>query len=331
LIDKVDLRVARKIPFTREFNEVYKASQKGARYPWTRSQYFSSTADLRPFGYDVRLHMYSKLGPESFNKLEIYDAGDKSLCEMRRLTASIFDVDPDRLGLMRVDLCVDVHDIDVGWFKRHTFVQSKQTNREFGVAMPYMTSHKGQAETLYAGAKPNQYRFYNKSVERMVAWRRYQRQLARKAHGLTPTPYKVLYGHSPDAVITRVERQIVGRHLAALGLIDFASLRSASKLSPFDKIVFKAAATEGLAIDDFSLRNWGYFMQLRRMVEDDGLPALRAFMKRKLGRTFSREWKRVERFLHISEQTPGINSEGLRRAFQNSVLKQIEMTTAIAA
>jgi len=64
--------------------------------------------------------MYSTMTSESFNKLEIYDTGDKSLCEMRRLTASIFDVDPDQLGLMRVDLCVDVHGVDVGWFKRHT-------------------------------------------------------------------------------------------------------------------------------------------------------------------------------------------------------------------
>jgi hypothetical protein len=102
--------------------------------------------------------MYSTMTSESFNKLEIYDAGDKSLSEMRRLTASIFDVDPDRLGLMRVDLCVDVYGVDVGWFKRHTIVQSKQTNREFGVVQPYITIQKGQTETLYAGVKPNQYR-----------------------------------------------------------------------------------------------------------------------------------------------------------------------------
>ena len=163
MIDKVDLRVARKVPFTREFDDVYKASQKDARSSWKRSQPFASSTDLRPFGYDVRLNMYSiaRRGSESFHKLEIYDTGDKSLSEMWRLTARIFDVNPDRLGLMRVDLCVDIHDIDVGWFKRHTFVKSKQTNREFGVAMPYMTSQKGQTETLYAGVKPNQYRFYN--------------------------------------------------------------------------------------------------------------------------------------------------------------------------
>jgi hypothetical protein len=332
LIDKLDIRIPRKVLFTREFTEVYEASRRGGRSPWRRSEYFGSSADFRPFGYDVRLHMNSRRsGSESFNKLEIYEAGDKSLSEMRRLTASIFEVDPDRLGLMRVDLCADIRGVDVGWFKRHTFVQSKQTNREFGVAMPYMTSHKGQAETLYAGAKPNQYRFYNKPAERMVRWRWYKSQLAREAPNLTPTPYDVLYGHSPDAVITRVERQIVGRHLAPLGLTDFASLKSTSKLSPFDKIVFNVAGREEPAMDDLSFLHWTSVMYVRQMASDYGLPALRALMKRRLCRGFSREWKRVEPFLHVPEQTAGLSSEGLRRAFQSSALKQIEMTSEIAA
>lgn len=171
MIDKADLRVPRNVPFTREFQEIYEASQRGEKRPWSSSRYFASTADLRGFGYDVRLHMYSTLTPEPIHKLEIYDAGDKTLFQMKQLTASIFDVDPEALELMRVDLCADVYGVDVGWFKRHTVVKAKQTNREFGTAMPYQTLRKGKAETLYAGAKPNQYRFYSKAAERMVRWR----------------------------------------------------------------------------------------------------------------------------------------------------------------
>ena len=141
----------------------------------------------------------------------------------------------------------------------------------------------------------------------------------------------MLYGHSPDALVTRVERQIVGRDLATLGLTDFASLRSTSKLSPFDRIVFKDAGVGEPAIGDHSLQKWGYVMHLRQMVSDDGLPALRALMKQRLGPAFSREWKRVEPFLHVSEQTAGLDSEGLRRAFQRSALKQMEMMNEIAA
>ena len=57
-------------------------------------------------------------GTRAFNKLgEIYQAGDKSLSEMRRLiSAGIFDVDPDGLGLMHVDPSVDIHGVDVDRF-----------------------------------------------------------------------------------------------------------------------------------------------------------------------------------------------------------------------
>jgi hypothetical protein len=331
VIDKADLRVARNVPFTREFQEVYEASQRGERRPWASSRYFASTADLRAFGYDVRLHMYSTLTPEPIHKLEIYDAGDKSLSEMRQLTASIFDADPDRLGLMRVDLCADVHGVDVGWFKRHTIIQSKQTNRELGGVLPYMTIRKGRAETLYAGAKPNQYRFYNKSVERMVRYRWYARQLARQAPDLTPTPYEVLYGHSPVATITRIERQIAGRDLARLGLTDFASLRNTPSLSPFEKVVFYEARTGEPSIEEYGFLRWTSGMHVRQMVCDFGLPATRGWLREKLGRGLYREWKHLEPFLHVPEQTAGLSSEGLMRAFQTSAIKQIEMKKEIAA
>lgn len=74
MIDKADLRVKRNVPFTREFQEVYEASMRGEKRPWGSSKYFASTADLRSFGYDVRLHMYSTLTKEPIHKLEIYDA-----------------------------------------------------------------------------------------------------------------------------------------------------------------------------------------------------------------------------------------------------------------
>ena len=79
--------------------------------------------------------MSSTMMRERFDKLEIYDAGDKESREMRQLIVSIFDVNPDPLKLMRVDLCMDIRGVDLSWFKRHAIVRSKQTNREFGVAI----------------------------------------------------------------------------------------------------------------------------------------------------------------------------------------------------
>lgn len=331
MIDKADLRVPRNVPFTREFQEVYKASQGGEKRPWSSSRYFASTADLRAFGYDVRLHMYSTLTREPIHKLEIYDAGDKTFLQMKQLTASIFDVEPEALGLMRVDLCADVHGVDVGWFKRHTVVRAKQTNREFGTVVPYQTIRKGRAETLYAGAKPNQYRFYNKAAERMVRWKWYTRQLVRQAPGIEPTPYEVLYGHSADTVITRVERQIAGRNLQRLGLTDFATLKLTPELSPFQKVVFYEQVTCEPSLEEFGLLRWTSGMYIRQMVQEQGLAATRGWLREKLGRNVYRELKHFEPFLRVPESATGITSDGLLKVYQASVLKQIEATMEVAA
>jgi hypothetical protein len=331
MIDKADLRVERNVPFTREFQEVYEASQRGEKRPWGSSQYFASTADLRGFGYDVRLHMYSTLTPEPIHKLEIYDAGEKTYQEMRSLAASIFDCNPDRLGLMRVDLCADVHGIDVGWFKRHTIIQSKQTQREFGTVAPYQTVRKGKAGTLYAGVKPNQFRIYNKSAERLVRWKWYVRQLKRQAPELEPTPYEVMYGHPSDAIITRVERQITGRDLERVGFSTFESLKAASSISPFKKIVFYEASGLEPSMEEYGFAMWTSGMYLRSMVKEFGLAETRGFMKEKLGRNLYRDWKRFEPFLCLPSQTIGIDSSTLYTSFQQSVSRQLPAPKEISA
>lgn len=323
MIDKADLRVQQAVPFTKAFQEVYEASRRGDRRPWGSSRYFLSTADMREFGYDVRLHMYSTLTPKPIHKLEIYDAGGKTLQEMRALVASIFDCNPDRLGLMRVDLCADVHGVDVDWFKRHTIVQSKQTQRELGTVAPYQTVRRGRAETLYAGMKPNQFRIYNKALERLVRWKWYARQLKRQAPELEPTSYEAMYGHSREAIITRVERQLAGRDLARVGLSNFESLTTAASISPFNKIKFYEVTQHEPSIEEHGFATWTSGMFLRGMVKDFGLTATRGFMKEKLGRNLYRDWKRFEPFLCLPSQTLGIDSPTLYTSFQQSVSRQL--------
>jgi hypothetical protein len=267
--------------------------------------------------------MYSTLTPEPIHKLEIYDAGEKTYQEMHSLAASIFDCNPDRLGLMRVDLCADLHGIDVGWFKRHTIVQSKQTQREFGTVAPYQTIRKGRAETLYAGAKPNQFRIYNKTAERLVRWKWYARQRSRQAPELEPTPYEVMYGHPSDAVITRVERQIAGRDLERVGFSTFESLKAAPSISPFKKIVFYEAGQLEPSIEEYGFATWTSGMYLRGMVKEYGLAATRGFMKEKLGRNLYRDWKRFDRFLRLPAQTIGFSSADLYTSFQQSISRQL--------
>ena len=91
--------------------------------------FWRSRINLRPYGYDVLLHMSSTMMRERFDKLKKSTTrGTRVSLEMRQLIVSIFDVNPDPLKLMRVDLCMDIRGVDLGWFKRHTIVRSKQTN-----------------------------------------------------------------------------------------------------------------------------------------------------------------------------------------------------------
>jgi len=211
LIDKLDLRVDQRVRFTQEFREIYDASVRADRSPWRSSPLFVSTADMVEYGYDVRLHLCSTRTSKPIHKLEIYNTGEKSLNEMQNLAASIFDCEPDSLGLMRVDLCADIHGVDVGWFKRHVIISSKQTHREFGTIVPCQTIRRSKAETLYAGVKPNQFRIYNKTEERLIRWRWAARKFRRQFPGVEFQSYKEMFGHSETEMITRVERQITGR------------------------------------------------------------------------------------------------------------------------
>jgi hypothetical protein len=323
VIDKADLRVPQNVPFTRQFQKIYDASVRAKNSPWKSSDLFVSTADMREYGYDVRLHLCSTKTKKPIHKVEIYDTGGKSFNEMHRLPASIFECDPNLLGLMRVDLCADIHGVDVGYFKRHTLIKHKQTHREFGVVLPYQTIRKGKAETLYAGVKPLQYRVYNKSQERLVRWRWMARQLRRQFPAMEPISYEALYGHSENEIITRVERQAAGRDLQKLELLTFGDLQKTPFLDPFKSVVFLEADHGEPSMEEHGFSRWTAGMYLRHMVEEDGLAATRGWMKEKLGRNVYREWKIYESFLHIPDYSPCIDSAGLLKAYKESVIAQI--------
>lgn len=323
VIDKSDVRVDARVPYTKEFAEIVEASRNQERSPWRRSEHFASTADFRPFGYDVRLHCFSLKTKKPIHKLEIYDTGEKTYQEMRRLIGSVFDCNPDRLGLMRVDLCADIHGVGVGWFKRHTIVQLKQTNREFGQVYPYQTICKGRAETLYAGVKPNQIRIYNKTEERMVQWGRYARRLSKEAPDMEPTPYEVMFGHSETEIITRVERQIAARDLGRMGFSDFGSLQKAAFMSPFQKVVFYEASRSEPSLEKYGYKRWLAGMYLRQMVQEQGLAQVRGWMKEQLGRNLYREWSTMSEFLNVPDSLIGIDSSTLHKAFHSTLERQL--------
>jgi hypothetical protein len=170
MIDKLDLRIPRKTPFTPEFQEAYRdAASKGLLRP---SQYYAQTGDFRPYGYEVRLHMFASFGQRCNSKrshdhkLELYDTGEMKFDQMLSEISRVFVCDPLELEMLRRDVCVDVDGVSLNWFKTHARVEFKRNSREIGYMV--VTARKG--ETFYLGERTNQFRFYNKVAERLYRY-----------------------------------------------------------------------------------------------------------------------------------------------------------------
>jgi hypothetical protein len=81
------------------------------------SKYYQYICDLRePFGIDAVVHLYLRNGRPN-HKIEMIDAGEKTLEGMARIVTLLFDVAPWTLGVMRTDLAADIEGVSVPWFK----------------------------------------------------------------------------------------------------------------------------------------------------------------------------------------------------------------------
>lgn len=220
------------------------------------SRHYQYTCDLRePFDIDAVAHLFLRHGRKN-HKVEIIDAGEKTLEEMVNIVTKLFDVTPWTLEVMRVDLAADVEGVPVHWFKDHAYVNRKQFSsrieKSFEQEVQIVGMGRATAQTLYAGKRPNLLRIYNKLAEWRVQWLRIVSRCRRHNAGiddfemtdeqryfgrLIPPTFQEYcrardYEFKPSNVLTRIERQIGGRippEFATLG-----DLRHAHETNPFD-------------------------------------------------------------------------------------------------
>ena len=124
--------------------------------------------DLRPVGIDARLNYSLKREDndphEGESKLEIFDAGTKPFSELAAVIERTIEGAIDDLELMRIDLCVDVHEVPVDWFLNRTRVKFKRVSYEMG-QLKYSRIGKAGIQTIAAGKRPNMVRIYDKVAE----------------------------------------------------------------------------------------------------------------------------------------------------------------------
>jgi hypothetical protein len=298
---------------------------------WKPDPAYSGRASFEDCGLDVIVHAECKMTKKRTHKIEILRAGEKTYDEMVALSQRIVICDPRDMGLMRTDLTADVPGVPVDWFKRHVNVKHKQTMRELGNVDAYQCVTKGRAETLYAGVKPNQVRIYDKTGERLARYQKHLRQIARMNREqpdlrMEATPFEVLYGAPADQMITRVERQVHGEHLAKLGLVRFTDLLTADLLDPFDKLVFYNETPH----QERLMRNLSPQMRLAAeaimyRVKTLGLTSTLNFMRTLYGdkSNFHRAKKDFDAFLRVADNVVGIDAKRLREVYQASTLRQL--------
>ena len=253
MLDKLETRVPAAAPFRPEFREMYAELAADPKGPFRkRGPHYLLTGDLRTYGYDLILHLHCIHG-EGNHKVEFLDTGKRGFSFLLAEAERIFDFDPLRWGVMRVDCAADVVGVGVHWFHKNSRVRWKQFGNEMGcllleppgasTSLPYSQMGKREIQTLYFGKRPNCYRIYDKIAEMKAEYRRFhgrditvlvkrmldagatseQVEWRLKSEGLNPdgencTPtFEAIYGvPEKGRILTRCERQIGGGELPTI-------------------------------------------------------------------------------------------------------------------
>jgi hypothetical protein len=121
-------------------------------------------------------------------------------------------------------------------------------------------------------------------------------------------------------VLTRVERQIAGGRMPErLGM--FRKLRSAADFDPFENVVYVGVGKPEPNPDNYELSQYLTGMQIRTMVERDGIHRFLQFANKHSKRNGSRLLKDYADFL--PSDGCFISPKGLSERFRDSVSKQL--------
>jgi hypothetical protein len=319
MIDKLDLRAPSFCLLRPEVSRYVRVLGDAYSHRVKPNSYYSGRCDLRPMDIDGILFLNCKFPRSHNHKLEILDAGKKSYSDFVRIAESVFDVNPDSLGIMRIDLTVDVFDVPVWWLKPRTRIKFKQFSDEHG-KLEYGQFGRTQIETLRAGKGDSLFRIYNKIEELQMQFRR----LCRKANkDAEPPDFEREFGYRPDAVVTRFERQCRGRSIPEV-LNSFAKLHHAPNFNPFDVVeIVNSGKADLPTIDECETPSeYFYGKGLNQECSERGMQRFRSWLNKNTNGNAARIMKRYSRFFPC-EGGPRLTSNQLYEKYQESMKRQL--------
>ena len=351
MIDKLDVRVPGQTPFARELQKIIECLRHGAVGPVRPTRFYRYSGDLREsHDIDAILHLENKFGNGS-HKIEVIDAGKKSLAEMQEIFSRIFKIDPGSLEVMRVDLAADIPGIPVAWFRENACFRYKRFASRIEKAdeteFEFISMGSAVSESLYAGRRPNCMRIYNKIEEWRNQWKKHKRNCERFNEGMKKfemTEEQKYYGmrvppsferfcelegceYIDGMVLTRVERQIGGDRIPP-ELTTVSALSRSSEYNPFEsfEIVGCTAARKMPEPGSIPMRDWLAVFGFRALIDYAGsAQAAVAFIK-KYG---NGNGKRIIESLAplLPQETPGITSGEIYENYRISTEKQTLTTS----
>lgn len=279
--------------------------------------HYSGKADLRGLGIDAHLHLDCKAGGGS-HKLEIFDAGKKTYSEVTELIASLTDANPERWGVMRIDLTADVPDIPVEWAKQNVRFKFKRTEREYG-EIKYGLLGRGKIETITAGSRPNLFRIYDKVSESRMQFHKLQRKQSRDSD---PLDFEQEFGFKETDTVTRFERQCGGKGIPS-ELETFGDLQRAPDFNPFQNLqIVRSGAARLPTPEDCEGLEYYTGMGLRGELKERGMQGFRKALNSQTNGNAARTMQRYARFL-VDEKPCAFSIEQLREIYRESVIRQL--------
>jgi len=320
MIDKLDLRIPRRTPFTSEFERIYSELRAMDRGPFRAAKYYEYAGDLREYGFHSRLSQYCVMDKVGNHKLELIDVGEMTKANILNEITQIFDIEPRQLEIMRIDFAVDVPDLSVQWFRETVRVAHKRWRAAVTGDAFYSEMGNGNIQTLYFGKRPNLTRIYDKQAEYRHAYKTLVRNLGK---GVEPPTFESLYGSVANGrILTRVERQIGGRVPAQIATLADVFDHGA-EFKPFAGIkIFEHVALPPKE-SDTSFETYCTGMYLRRMAEEDGMQALGSFISRNSKGNPAWAWGKYRPFLPSASPSLSLTNAALQTTFEQSLHRQL--------
>ena len=234
MIDKADVMVPYSASFRSDFKFVLSELEyAGFLSTVKRSQHYLGTCDLRPFNLDAIVHIHFKRRGHKNHKLEIIDAGEKSVDQMGKIITAVFDIEPTDLRMMRIDFAADLFGVPVIALFNSLRVKFKRSSDVRG-ELDYETVGTRQLEYFRYGKSPNCIRTYDKPAECKARFR----QILKKANpDAEPPTFEEYFGFPENTIMARVERQAGGGRIP-VQLGTFGQLYNAAEFNPYQNLEY---------------------------------------------------------------------------------------------